>query len=788
MSTDLYVRRAAILGAGVMGAQIAAHLVNAGVQAVVFELPAEGDDPNANARKAIDRLRKLQPSPLAASRLAGLLVPANYETDLEELRDCDLVIEAIAERLDLKKSLFEKVAPFVPDDAILGSNTSGLSINALAEVLPENLRHRFCGIHFFNPPRYMPLVELTAGQRTEAGVLDRLETFLTTTLGKGVIRAKDTPNFIANRIGVFSMCATMHHADAMGIPFDVVDALTGPAIGRPKSATFRTADVVGLDTLRHVAEGSADRLQDDPWHRYLKLPDWMRQLIDNGALGQKSGAGVYKKEGKQILVLDADRGEYRPSKQEVVPEVQEILKLRDSAEQFQALRESDHPQARFLWAIQRDVFHYAAYLLGDIAHNARELDLAIRWGFGWKRGPFEIWQAAGWQRIANWIEEDIKAGKALAEAPLPGWVHEIEAVHTREGSYSAAEGSFQPRSPLPVYQRQYFPETVLGETDADWGTTDYENDGVRLWHLENDIGILSFKSKQHAVGQDVLEGVLEAVAVAEERFRGLVLWQPTEPFSYGANLKQVAEAIQGGDFDALAEMIGKFQRATGRMRDSRIPVVAALRGMALGGGCEFVMHCDHTVAALESYVGLVEVGVGLIPAGGGCKELARRASRQAPDKDVFPFVRNYFENVAMAKVAKSALEAREFGYLRDCDTVVLHPHEILHVAIRQARAMAEAGYRPPLAEPVRVAGRTGIANIKSQLANMREGGFISGFDYEVAARVADALCGGEIEPGTEVSEDWLLRREWEGFRWLLGQEKTGERIVHTLKTGKPLRN
>ncbi len=788
MSTDFYVRRAAILGAGVMGAQIAAHLVNAGVQAVLFELPAEGDDPNANARKAIDRLKKLQPSPLASSRLADLLVPANYDTDMEQLRDCDLVIEAIAERIDLKKSLFEKVAAYVPDQAILGSNTSGLSINALAEVLPESLRHRFCGIHFFNPPRYMPLVELTPGEKTEAQVLDRLETFLTSTLGKGVIRAKDTPNFIANRIGVFSMCATMYHADEMGIPFDVVDALTGPAIGRPKSATFRTADVVGLDTLRHVAEGSAERLQDDPWHGYLKLPEWMHKLIDNDALGQKSGAGVYKKQGKEILVLDADKGEYRPSKQEAAPEVQDILKMRSPAEQFQALRDSDHPQAQFLWAIQRDVFHYAAYLLGDIAHNARELDLAIRWGFGWKMGPFEIWQAAGWKRVAGWIEEDIKAGKALTDAALPGWVHEIEAVHTAEGSYSAADRSFQPRSALPVYERQYFPETVQGEAEPDWGTTVYENDGVRLWHLEDDIAILSFKSKQHAVGHEVLAGVLDAVEIAEEGFRGLVVWQPSEPFSYGANLKQVTDALQAKDFDALAEMIGRFQQATGRMRNSSIPVVAALRGMALGGGCEFVLHCDHTVAALESYVGLVEAGVGLIPAGGGCKEMARRASHQAPDKDVFPFIRNYFENIAMAKVAKSALEARELGFLRDCDTIVLHPHEILHVAIQQARAMAEAGYRPPLAQPVRVAGKTGIANIKAQLANMREGGFISAYDYEVAARAADALCGGEIEAGTEVSEEWLLHREWESFRWLLGQEKTADRIVHTLKTGKPLRN
>ncbi len=788
MTEPFHVRRAAVLGAGVMGAQIAAHLVNAGVEAVLFELPAEGGDRSANARKAIQRLRKLQPAPLATPEHADLIRPANYDDDLGELADCDLVIEAVAERIDIKRDLFARLAGHLPEHAIIGSNTSGLSINALAEVLPETLRHRFCGIHFFNPPRYMHLVEMVPGQTTEAGVLDALETFLTTTLGKGVVRARDTPNFIGNRIGVFAIMAAIHHADRLEIPFDTVDALTGPAIGPPKSATFRTADVVGLDTLKHVVEGPAELLRDDPWVDYLKLPDWMSQLVEQGALGQKSGAGVYRKQGREIQVLDVARGDYRNAGQQADESLQTLLKERDPARKFSGLRESSHPQAQFLWAIHRDVFHYAAHLLGEIADNARDVDFAIRWGFGWKQGPFEIWQAAGWRETAEAIAADIQFGQAMSATPLPQWVTDVNAVHTPEGSWAPRDNAYRPPSDLPVYARQWFPETVVGGARPPAGETTFETEAVRLWHLEPDVGILSFRSRQHAVGADVLDGVIEAMDVAEGRYRALVLWQASEPFSVGANLKQVVEALEARDFDAVATMVEKFQIATGRVRDSRLPVVAGLRGMALGGGCEFVMHCDQVGAGLESYVGLVEAGVGLIPAGGGCKELALRAAAQAPDGDPFPFIRKYFEAVAKAEVGRSAHQARQLGLLGPNTRVILHGHEVLHVAMTQARGLAEAGYRPPLKRPIRVAGRNGSATLRGVLVNMLEGSFISEHDYAVASRAADALCGGDVETGMSVDEDWLLRIERQGFMELLRTEKTAERIVHTLKTGKPLRN
>jgi 3-hydroxyacyl-CoA dehydrogenase len=786
MSEGLYVRRAAVLGAGVMGAQIAAHLANAGVEALLFELPAPGDNPNANVEKAIAGLKKLQPSPLGVPEVAEQIIPANYDQHLELLAGCDLIIEAIAERLDWKRELYAKIAPLVPPTAILASNTSGLSINSLAEVLPEQLRHRFCGVHFFNPPRYMHLVELIAGAATEPQLLDNLESFLVTTLGKGVIRAKDTPNFIANRIGVFSMFATMHQAARFGIPFDVVDALTGPALGRPKSATFRTADVVGLDTLVHVVEGSAQA--NDPWREYLRAPAWLQQLIERKALGQKSGAGVYRKAGREIQVLDLEAGDYRRSKPEVAPEVQAILKERDPAAKLKALRESPHPQAQFLWAIHRDVFHYAAHLLAEIADNARDVDLAIRWGFGWSVGPFETWQAAGWKAVAGWIQEDIQAGRAMSDTPLPQWVDKIDAPHTAAGSYSAAADSYRPRSTLPIYQRQLFPVQVLGETPPKAGETVWETPAVRLWSLDGEVAILSIRTKMHAVGNDVLDGIQEAVARAEQGFRALVFWHPDEPFSAGANLQQVTETVQASNFDALAATVAKFQQTSACLRYARIPVVAAPRGLALGGGCEFVMHADRVVAGFETYMGLVEVGVGLIPAGGGCKEFAQRAAEQTPNGDLLPFIKNAFETIALGKVAKSAPEAKKLGLLRPSDLVVMNPNEQLFVALSQARALADAGYRPPLPKKVPAAGRGVSATLKAGLVNMLEGGFISPYDYKIGSAVAEALCGGDVDGGIEVDETWLLDVERRLFMELLRNGETQERIVHMLKTGKPLRN
>lgn len=796
-TTPFLVRRAAVLGAGVMGAQIAAHLANAGVPVVLFDLAAKEGDPNGIVHRALAGLAKLEPAPFAAKDRIEAISAANYDHDLALLAGCDLVIEAIAERMDWKRDLYIRIAPHIASQAIVASNTSGLSIETLAQALPEALRPRFCGIHFFNPPRYMHLVELIAQTRTDPALMDQLESFVTTTLGKGVVRARDTPNFIANRVGIFSMLATMHHTQAFGLGFDVVDALTGPAIGRAKSATYRTADVVGLDTMAHVIATMHDTLPEDPWHALFATPPVLSALVAKGALGQKTKAGFFRKTGKEIQVLDVASAEYRPSGAVIDSEVETVLAIADPGEKLGQLRTLAHPQAQFLWSIFRDLFHYCAYQLGDIADNARDVDLALRWGFGWQMGPFEIWQAAGWQAVAKWIAEDIAAGKTLSSAPLPEWVMRGPAaggVHTREGAWSASAQRFHSRSSLAVYRRQHFPDPVLCER---WpqGTTILETPAVRVWHLGDEVAIVSFKSKAHTIGEDVLDGLLHAIERAERDFSGLVIWQTEEPFSLGANLKAVVPDVQAGRWGEVERVVAKFQETSQRLRYSLVPTVAAVRGMALGGSCEFILHCDRTVAALESYIGLVEVGVGLLPAGGGCKEFAMRAVQESrrgangSQMDQFPFLRSYFQTIAMATVAKSALEAKELGYLRPSDVVVFHPHELLHVAQSQTKALADAGYRPPL--PMReipVAGKTGVATLEMMLVNMRDGGFISVYDFEVSLRVARVLCGGDVEPGSIVDEKWLLDLERAEFMQLVRDARTQERIAHTLATGKPLRN
>ncbi|HSI51645.1 MAG TPA: 3-hydroxyacyl-CoA dehydrogenase/enoyl-CoA hydratase family protein [Ideonella sp.] len=792
--TGFNVRKVAVLGAGVMGAQIAAHLVNVKVPVVLFDLPAKEGPKSGIALKAIANLKKLKPAPLGLAEDAELIQPANYEEHLELLAGCDLVIEAIAERMDWKLDLYNKIAPFVAPHTILASNTSGLSITRLSEALPEAMKPRFCGIHFFNPPRYMSLVELIPTPTTEAAYLDQLETFVTTTLGKGVVRAKDTPNFIANRVGIAGMLATIHEAQQFGLSYDVVDDLTGKKFGRASSGTFRTADVVGLDTMAHVIKTLQDNLKDDPFYASYATPPVLAKLIEQGALGQKSGAGFYKKVGKDILRLDPAKGEYVPGGGKADAIVDRILK-KPAAERLKLLRESSNPQAQFLWAILRDGFHYAAVHLKDIADSAREIDFAMRWGFGAKQGPFELWQEAGWQQVAGWIKDDIEAGKALSKEPLPAWVFDGRTgVHTPEGSWSAAQSAYLPVSKLAVYGRQHFPEAVLGSGAVDplkSGTELFKNDEVRVWTLDGEVVIASITAKLHLISPTVTEGLLKAVELAEASYQGLVIWSPDDVFSAGANLEALMPVFMAKGAKGIAPEEKKLQDLMLRVRYASVPTVAAVRGIALGGGCELAVHCSQRVAAMESYMGLVEVGVGLIPGGGGLTYIARRAAENAvagAGADLLNFLKEGFQAAAMAKVGTSALESKKLGYLLDSDIVVPHKDELLYIAINQAKAMANAGYRAPVAKPIPVAGRMGIATIKAQLVGMRDGGFISKHDFHIASLIADVVCGGEVDAGTLVTEEYLMALERKHFCALLEHPKTQERIMGMLQTGKPVRN
>jgi 3-hydroxyacyl-CoA dehydrogenase len=784
----LLVRRAAVLGAGVMGAQIAAHLTAAGIPVDLYDLPSEGKQRSKVAADAIAGLAKLKPAPLANKDLGAFITPRNFEDDASQLAHCDFIIEAIVERMDIKKSLYEKIGPHIHDDAFFVTNTSGLSITELAGVVPAALKDRFCGVHFFNPPRYMHLVELIPHPGTDGKVLDLLEDFLTRNLGKGVVRCRDTANFIANRVGVFTMWSTMHHAQRLGLGFDTVDALTGPAIGRPKSATFRLADVVGLDTMANVIRTMDSKLKDDPWHALFQAPGWLSKLIDAGALGQKAGAGVFRKQGKDIKVFDPETSDYRETDYSVRDEVKAILAIKSPGDKLTALAKCEYPETEFLWAIHRDLFHYCAYHLAEIAESAREIDLAMRWGYGWKLGPFEQWQAAGWQQVAGLIQADIDAGTNGVDAALPGWVTDINAAHGPSGSWSAADSKISPRPDLPVYQRQYQPIRLIGEP-SDNGTTVHETEAIRLWTLHDDVLIVSLKSKMGVIDTGIVDGLNEALDKAEAGFDGLVIWQPKGPFSAGANLKAAAEAIQRGDYDSVRTLIEGFQAVNLRMRYAAIPSVAAVRGLALGGGLELAMHASRRVAHLESYMGLVEAGVGLLPAGGGLATLAMQVNADTAAGDTWPLMEKRYKQVAMGQVAGSAMEAREMGYLRPEDLIVLHEQELLHAAHGMIRSLTAAGYRPPLAERAfPAAGDVGIATLKMMLVNMLEGHFISEHDFEIGSRIATVISGGAIDRGIPVTERWVHQLECEHFLELCAMPKTQERIAHMLKTGKPLRN
>ncbi|HET7524777.1 MAG TPA: 3-hydroxyacyl-CoA dehydrogenase/enoyl-CoA hydratase family protein, partial [Burkholderiaceae bacterium] len=722
------VRKVAVLGAGVMGAQIAAHLVNVKVPVVLFDLAAKEGPKNGIVLKALDGLRKLRPSPIGVADDLGLIEAANYDEHLDQLKGCDLIIEAIAERMDWKLDLYRKIAPHVAPHAIVASNTSGLSITKLSEALPAEIKPRFCGIHFFNPPRYMALVELIATPTTRPEILDQLETFVTTGLGKGVVRAKDTPNFIANRVGIAGMLATMVEAERFGLAYDVVDDLTGKKMGRASSGTFRTADVVGLDTMAHVVKTMQDNLPNDPFFPVYKTPEVLAKLVGAGALGQKTGAGFYKKVGKDILRLDPTKGDYVPSGGKADPIVERMLK-KPAGERLKLLRESSNPQAQFIWSILRDGFHYAAVHLESIADSARDVDFAMRWGFGLKQGPFELWQEAGWTQVAQWIADDIASGKALSSAPLPAWVTDgpvatKQAVHTPEGSWSPSQKRYVPRSTLPVYERQPFRESVIGAGAPDplgSGTELYKNDEIRVWTRDGEIAIASITAKLHLISPAVIEGLSKALEIADAKFKGLVIWSPDDVFSAGANLESLMPVFMKMGSKGIAPEVKKLQDFMLRLRYAQVPVVSAMRGIALGGGCELALYSARRVAHLETYVGLVEVGVGLVPAGGGLAAIARKAAEAAaaaPGTDLLAFIKEPFTAAAMAKVGTSAIESHQLGYLLDSDVIVPHKDELLTVALAQAHAMADSGWRAPHKRPIPVAGRNGIATIKASLVGL----------------------------------------------------------------------
>lgn len=788
------ISEATVLGAGVMGSAIAAHLANAGVRVRLLDLPgdpAKGQVRNHAALAGLEAARKAKPAAFFSPRFDVNVTVGNFDDHLVEAARGDVIIEAVIENLDVKRGLYQKIEA-AGGAAIITSNTSGLRIADLMQGRSADFRSRFCITHFFNPPRYLKLVEIVAGTDTSPETLARAEQLCGGLLGKGLVYTKDTPNFIANRIGTFALMRTMAEAQKHGYTVEEVDMIFGPASGRPKSAVFRTADVVGLDTLAHVTWNCYEALPGDERREVFAPPEVLRKLVENKWLGSKTKQGFYKKVGDQILQLDLATLTYVPQTKPRFLSIGASRKIEDVDERLRVLLAGEDRAAALARTITYETLIYAANRLGEIADDVVSIDRALRWGFGWERGPFETWDALG-----------VKATSARMEAAgyeVPGWVREQIAAQgegmrfyrrTPAGpgrapvlEHLGGRGGF---TPVPSDPRQLVLESVRaarGEVER--------NPSASLLDLGEGVFCLEFHSKLNALDPDIVSLMGRAVDRAEREGVGLVIGNDApEAFCAGANLFSLMVAIGQGNLAAVGEMVTSFQNACQRTRYARVPVVAAPFGLTLGGGAEVVLGCQNVRAAAELYLGCVEVGVGLIPAGGGCMELAARAAARASDEpqfDLLALVRVPFETLARARVSTSAEEARDLGFLRGQDTVSMARETVIADAKQAVLGLARAGYRPPPPRRIRVIGQNGAATLRSMLRNLAEVHQISEHDAKVGGHLARILSGGSVPAGAQVSEQTILDLEKEAFLSLCGEPKTRDRIQHMLTAGKPLRN
>lgn len=792
------INRVAVLGAGVMGATIAAHLANAGLEVVLLDIvPSElesGEEAkgltlespevrNRIAAKGLQGLVKMKPAPYYLSAYSQQIEVGNLEDDLGKLSSCDWIIEVVVEYMPIKLELLKKIVPHLKEGAVLATNTSGLSVNEMASVLPDAVKKNFLVTHFFNPPRYMRLMELVPCADTDPALMTEMADFIATRLGKGIVYAKDTTNFIANRIGTYAIYKGIAHMDDLEMTVEEVDAVAGPATARPKSAAFRTADLVGLDTLGHVGTNSYEQLPDDEERDVFKMPEFMQKMIDEGKLGNKSGQGFYKKEKvkgkKQISYYDYKTGEYKPIEKPKFPSVVSVKQVDDPAQKLKMVLAGSDKGAEFAWRSLRDTLIYTINRIPEIADDIVNVDNAMRWGFNWEIGPFEMIDAIG---VAAFVARAEKDGIKIPEA-LAG----VESFYryTEEGVKEFWDFATKAYLPVPIKDGEIRLE-ILKKA----GKTVEKNSNCSLLDLGDGVFGLEFHSKMNAISGDILAFTHKAVARAEKEGLGLVVANQGTNFSVGANLMMIAVAIAEGAYDDVHMAVKGFQKATMALKYAKVPVVAAPFGMALGGGAEYCLHSDSINAYAETYMGLVEIGVGLLPAGGGTKEMAVRAIELAQQNgtDVQPFIFKYFQQIAMAKVSMGAAELYGMNYMGQGDAISMDIDRLIGDAKAKVIALA-TNYRPKSPAKNLPAPGRGIASaIKSQLWNMQMGKFITEYEAEMGTIIAQVMCGGDVNPGTLVSEEYLLQLERESFLKLCGNKKTVERIQHMLKTGKPLRN
>ena len=776
-----------------MGGGIAAHVANAGLPALLLDivppkLSEQGsgrDDKaarNSVAATALKTMLKAKPAPFFHNGHARLVSVGNLEDDLERAAECDLIVEAIIEKLDIKRALFERLEAILPADTIVASNTSGLRLADMIGGRSEKFRKNFLITHFFNPPRYMKLLEIVAGPDTDPEIIDRLTHFGREVLGKGIVNAKDTPNFVANRIGTHSSMVAMHLMLEMGLAPEDVDAITGEPMGHPKSATFRTGDLVGLDTLAHVVDNCHEALTEDEEREIFVVPDYVRTMIERNQLGQKTKGGFYRKGKDGIATLDPKTGEYRPrgGDSAIKKECKALGKVSDVRERVRKLVATEGVVGEYAWKTISRSLAYSARRIGEICDDVVAIDNGMKWGYNWELGPFETWDALGFADTVKRMQDD---GVDLPKSILAMRDAGVEKFYDGARVYDVAKGDYvalgrDPReASLTVMRRGDGP--VL------------KNGGAEAWDLGDGVLGVTFKTKSNSLEPDAVQMLFDAVERAEREFRGMLIYNRGDHFSVGANLFLVVMGAQQKKWDQIRQMVGTFQSAMQRIKYSTIPVVAAPYGMTLGGGLELCLGCDEVQAAAETYAGLVEVGVGLIPGGCGNMALLWRALENIPagvEYDVYPYVTQVFKNIALADVATSAGMAKEKGYFRSTDGVSFDRARQLYEAKERVIGLAETGYHPPIPRAYKLPGESGIATLEMMVRTLVAGGYATEHDALIAGQLAGVLCGGVSGASHEVTEEEMLELEREAFVSLCGEPKSQERMQHMLMKNKPLRN
>lgn len=793
------IRKAAVLGAGVMGSGIAAHIANAGIPVLLLDIvppkPGEGEKVESKAFRnkfaagAVANLKKQKPSPIFSNAVLSLIEVGNFEDDLAKLKDCDWVVEVVKEDMAVKQALFAKVEPNLHPNAIISSNTSGLSIAGMTQGRSAAFKKNFLVTHFFNPVRYMKLLELVAGEETSPAVMKKLADFGEKMLGKGIVYGKDTTNFIANRIGTYGLLRTLALMKNHDMTIEQVDKIFGPAMGRPKSAVFRTADLVGLDTFLHVVTNCYESLTKDPQREAFKPPQFLVDMVKRGMLGDKSQGGFYKKSKKgdgekEIVVLDLNTMEYRSQNKVRFDSLGAAKDLESPLERSVAVLNGSDKAAAFALQVTMETLAYSSQLLGEIADDYVNIDRALRWGFAWDIGPFETWDAYGVKKGVDKMKElGIKAAPWVEEMLASGRTHffQKDGVHD---TYWDLKTKSSKRVPVP--ERQITVELLKRGNKKVHG-----NDSATIWDMGDGVGLLELHSKMNSIDDQITAMMFKAVEEGDKRFRALVVGNDGTNFSVGANIAGLLMAVNADEWEIVRNLVRNFQNANQALRFSPIPVVTAPFQLTLGGGAELAMAGNAIQASAETYMGLVEVGVGLIPGGGGNLMMLRNvygAHAGNKDFDALPFMKKLFLTIGTAKVATSAEEAKEACFLNLSDGISMSRDHLLADAKARAIGMAESGFRPPRPMTFLLPGKSGAATIDTMLYDMQLNHQISEHDRLIGKKLASVLTGGDTSPTTPVTEQQLLDLELEAFLSLCGEQKTKDRIMFMLEKGKPLRN